>query len=401
MFKLFTYAILFFLAGILLSCKKKSALPDLKERYGFADTRPFGADIAYRMLHNIYPDKFITVNKKSFSKFYKNTHTDSASFYINISNRFYTSEADAQDLVDFVYDGNTAFIAASIIDSVLLSKIFCRQENVSSQAMLINKKYTHTKLSLLPDAYSVQDSFSYYYLPFTNYFSEIHAERGRITGYNQQGKPNFMVFFWGKGRLFLHCEPRAFSNYFLLTQNNHLYMKQIMQLMSSKPGNIFWDDYYNKINYKETGDKSFSSLDAILKHPALAMAFWISLALLLSYILFGGKRKQRIVPVINPVQNNSIAFTEAVAGLYLSEKNNKNIAEKMISYFNEYIRTRYFLHMHGANDAMITTLSKKSGVEPGKVQTLFKMMQQIPLAYEVTDVELLSLNEQIQYFYKN
>jgi len=399
--KILTYTIIIFFAGIFFSCKKKSALPDLKERYGYADTKPFGANVAYRMLGTIYPEKFITVNKKSFSRFYKDTHIDSASFYINISNRFYTSETDAQDLVDFVYEGNTAFISSSVIDTVLLTKIFCRQENTNPLAMLINKKYSNTKVSLLPDAYSLQDSFSYYYLPFTNYFSEIHADRGRITGYNEQGKPNFMVFFWGKGRLFLHCEPRALSNYFLLTQNNHLYLKQIMQMMSSDPGNIFWDDYYNKINYKETEDKPFSSLSAILKHPALAMAFWIAVVLLLSYILFGGKRKQRVVPVINPVQNTSIAFTEAVAGLYLSEKNNKNIAEKMISYFNEYIRTRYFLHMHSATADTLIALSKKSGVEIGKVQALYTIMQQIPLAYEVTDFELLSLNEQIQYFYKN
>lgn len=392
---------LLFFAGIFFSCKKKSALPDLKERYGYADTKPFGAKIAYELLRNIYPNKSITVNKKSFSAFYRHSRIDSASFYINISNRFYTSEADAQDLVDFVHDGNTAFISSSVIDSVLLAKIFSRQQDTGPQAMLINKKYSLTNVSLLPDAYSLQDSFSYYYLPFTNYFSEIHADRGRITGYNQQGKPNFMVFFWGKGRLFLHCEPRALGNYFLLTKNNHLYLKQIMQMMSSEPGNIFWDDYYNKINYRPTAEKSFSSLSAILKHPALAMAFWIALVLLLSYILFGGKRKQRIVPVINPVENTSIAFAEAVAGLYLSEKNNKNIAEKMISYFNESIRTRYFLHMHSANDAMLVILSKKAGVDLQKVQALFSLMQQIPVAYEVTDTELLSLNEQIQYFYKN
>lgn len=172
-------------------------------------------------------------------------------------------------------------------------------------------------------------------------------------------------------------------------------------MISSEPGNIFWDDYYNKINYRETKRKSFSSLNAVLKHPALAMAFWIGLATLLAYIFFAGKRKQRIVPVINPVENTSIAFTEAVAGLYLSEKNNKNIAEKMISYFNEYIRTRYFLHMHPVTNDLLVSLSKKSGVELPQVVALYELVQQIPQAYEVTDSELLSLNEQIQNFYKN
>lgn len=332
-----------------ISCNKSnSKLPDLK-KYNYTDTRPFGAYTAYHLFENIYPDKFININKKPFSKFYNSTHIDSSSLYINISNKFYVTEADAQSLIDFVYEGHTAFIAASVIDTILLSKIFSRQENTEWLAMLNGQKFKKTAVKLLPDEFSERDSFSYYYFPFLNYFSELHGDRGRITGYNQDGKPNFMVFFWGKGRLYLHCEPRALSNYFLLTGDNHLYLKQIMQMMDEDPGNVFWDDYYNRVNYRETQDGSFSTFSAIMKHPALAMAFWIALSLLLLYILFGIKRKQRIIPVINPVQNTSIAFTEAVAGLYLTEKNNKNIADKMIGYFNDYIRTHYFLNVNGGN----------------------------------------------------
>ncbi len=400
MYKKFIHIVfIFFITGFFYSCNKATnALPDLRERYGYADTRPFGAYTAYRMLNNIYSDKFINLSKRPFSKFYKDTHIDSASLYINISNRYFTTEEDAQAVIDFVYEGNTAFIAASVIDTILLSKIFSRQENTDWLSIINQQKYAPAKISLLPDEFSLQDSFSYYYLPFLNYFSEIHGDRGRITGYNQNGKPNFMVFFWGKGRLYLHCEPRAFSNYFLLTANNHLYMKQIMQMMGEKPGNIFWDDYYNKISYRQ--QESSSTLSEIFKHPPLAMAFWILLLLLLLYILFQGKRRQRVVPVIHPVQNTSIAFTEAVAGLYLTEKNNKNIANKMISYFNEHIRTRYFLNMNNANTDTLTALSKKSGVAFDKVQALNNALQQTATAEEVSDFELLSLNEQIQYFYK-
>jgi len=353
------------------------------------------------MFENAYPDKYIGINRKPFGKFYSNTHFDSASFYVNISNKFYTTEEDAQSIIDFVYEGHTAFISASMIDSVLLTKIFGRQENPDWLAVLNGNKFKRTSIKLLPGVYEqAPDSFSYYYLPFVNYFSEIHSDRGRITGYNQNNNPNFIVFFWGKGRLYLHCEPRAFGNYFLLTGNNHLYLKQILEMMNAEPGNIFWDDYYNKINYKEQEDGSFSTFSAIMKHPALAMAFWIALAMLLLYVLFGMKRKQRVVPVIDPVQNTSIAFTEAVAALYLAEKNNKNIADKMISYFNEHVRTHYFLNVHAGNTDFITSLSKKSGVPMESVQALYNAIEKIGSATDVSDFELLSMGEQIQLFYK-
>ena len=372
----------------------------MRERYGPMDTKPFGAYTAFQMLGNIYPDKSIILTKKAFATFYHETQFDSASLYVNISNKYFVSDADAQALLNFVYDGNTAFISASQIDSNLMTRIYSRQVTGDFLNMLAPAKYRRSSVSLLPDDYSSRDSFTYYYRPFSGYFSEIHGDRGRITGYNDEGKPNFIIFFWGKGRLFLHCAPRAFSNYFLLTGSNHLYLKQVMQMMNERPGNVFYDNFYNKKNFRQEDDKSFSALDEILKHPALAIAFWISFALLLLYIFFGGKRKQRIVPVIDPVINTSIAFTEAVAGLYLSEKNNKNIAEKMISYFSEYIRTRYFLHLHAPNKDFITVLSKKSGVGAEQVQSLYSNIQQVSLAQDVSDFELLSLNEQIQQFYK-
>lgn len=391
-----------FLCSVLLfSCNgKKAVLPDLREKYGYKNAKPFGAEVAHRILSKIYPGKVIQYNKKPFATFYKNNHFDPASFYFNVSNKFYVSDEDAQSILDFVYDGNTAFISSSVIDTVLMSKIYCKQYGFQTLPFAKKKMYETASASLLPDEYSSQDQFSYYYQPFDNFFSEIHSDRGRITGYNQNGKPNFIVFFWGKGRLYLHCEPRAFSNYFLLTKNNYLYMTQVMQLMDANPGKIFWDDYYSKINYREEDEGTFSSLETIMKYPALATAFWICLLLMLLYILFGMKRKQRVVPVVHPVKNTSIAFAEAVAGVYLSEKSNKNISDKMISYFNEYVRSRYFLNAHASNTDFITSLSKKSGVDFSKVQALYATINRMTQSKEITDDELMGLNEQIEFFYK-
>ena len=117
------------------------------------------------------------------------------------------------------------------------------------------------------------------------------------------------------------------------------------------------------------------------------------------YILFNGKRRQRIIPVIPPVQNASIAYTQAIAGLYLAEKNNKLIAEKMITYFNEFVRSHYFISAQHARD--IGLVSRKSGIPVEKVQALYSTMEAVQITEELSDFELLTLNDQIQYFHKN
>jgi predicted nucleic acid-binding protein len=116
--------------------------------------------------------------------------------------------------------------------------------------------------------------------------------------------------------------------------------------------------------------------------------------------LFGGKRRQRVIPMVKPNENTTVAFTETIGRLYLQNKNNKNIADKMITYFNEYVRNHYYVNTNTINDEFLTTLSRKSGVEFTQVETLYRTIQHAQQQYQITDFELLSLNTQIQKFYK-
>lgn len=384
--------VLIALAG-LQGCAKKNQLPSLKETYQYEDAKPFGGQVAYELLETMFPNKYVNVTEKDFHTFRSDTYIDSSSLYISLSKKFYCTEKDANAIIEFVNDGHTAFIASSYLDTVLLTKIGGKQAFSEWYGDYYEGLYQKTQTSL-------NDSFGYYYHSFINHFTIIDSVTARVVGRNQTGKPNLVVFFIGKGRLYLHCDPRAFSNYFLLKEKNYRYMQNLMQFTKESMGNIFWDDHYNQVPYRK-GDSNASALGILFRHPPLTIAFWILLLLLLFYILFNGKRKQRIIPVIKPVENTSIAFTQAIAGLYMTEKNNKTIADKMITYFNDYIRNRYFLSAHGSGYDFVQTLSKKSGVSFESVQALYNTIEQVQLTIDVSDFELLTLNEQIQQFYKN
>lgn len=400
MLKYFYHIILFVLVvAVAYSCKSnKTKLPDLRESYSYRDAKPFGSKLAYEILTNVYEDKYININERPFADFRRNNYADSGSLYIGVSKRIFFTEEDVDELLAFVEEGHTVFLSASWIDTLLLDRLQLAQ--TGSEWLDYMTGFSDTRSSLLPDAYSSQDTFTYFYRQAYNSFKDAGKTAARVMGKNENNEANFVLFFKGRGRLYLHCEPRLLSNYFLLTHNNYLYAKQVLQLMSARPGNIYWDNYFNRHNYRES-DSGGSALSILFKHPELTAAFWIIIAMLLLYILFNGKRKQRMVPVIKPVENTSIEFSNAIAGLYLAEKNNKTIAEKMITYFNDFVRNKYFLHGYSNNMELANMLSKKSGVSAEKVQALYLAMEQVQLAYEVSDFELLSLNEQIQYFYKN
>ncbi len=378
------------------ACKQaNTGLPDLKESYVYTDARPFGGAIAYTMLKNAYPKNTIEIGKKEFAENY-NWHYDTSAIYINLSKSYYTSDRDAQSLLDFVYKGNTAFISAENFDDSLMSKLYCKKVSNYIDPSYENLQKTSTSYSSKIALY--KDSFSYFYLPFTNYFDSINNSYARVVGYNKNGKTNMFAFLWGKGRFYFQCEPKAFSNYFLLSNNNYKYMQQALQMLPAYPQNVYWDNYYAKKNYVSSTNKNGSSLSEIFKNPPLKTAFLIVVALLLLYILFNSKRRQRIIPIEKPTENTSIAFAEAIAGLYLSKKDNKIIADKIITYFNEHVRTKYFLNINVNDSTYADVLSKKSAVSYETTKELSNIIIKINTSLKVSDEQLLLLNGLVEKF---
>lgn len=376
--------------------KKK---PDLRESFSYRDPRPFGTSVAYSVLKKMYGNEKLEVNKKTFADNYGWDY-DTASLYINISRNYYVTDRDAESLMAFIYKGNTAFISASNYDTILMNKLYCKQ---NTPAFFQDKGIAalkNTAVRFNDNLALYNEKYSYYYFPFVNYFSEINNSYARIVGYNDEGNPNFFVFMWGKGRIYFHNEPRALSNYFLLTKNNYLYLQQILQMMPKKPENVYWDSYYSNKNFAPNSNSGNSTIGTLMKYPPLAKAFFIAVSLLILYIFFNSKRRQRIIPVIKKTENTSIAFAEAIAGLYFNKKDNKIIAEKIITYLNEYIRTKLFVSANVNDVGYADMLSRKSGVESTTINELVIVIKSIQKSERVTDQQLLQLNELTEKFFK-
>lgn len=397
----FLYIFLFCSAVLLNACMRdpEKRLPPLRETFSKNDQNPFGAYIAYRQVENMFSRNTIRDKKQSFDKTWNNI-SDTGSLYVCITPGLYLNEDEVKAMLAYVDAGNTLFIASNYIDQGLLEEISCKQNfgKPDFPAFDDSLQNTDTKFKETP--------YGYYYNPFKNSFYFKDSVFTKVLGVNDDDKPNFIVVFRGKGKLFLHCDPRAFSNYFLLKNENYQYLQNAFAYTGSYPDHLYWDDYYLRLttrrrsNNSNSNDKNFSSLSEIMKYPSLAAAFWLSLLLLLLFILFSAKRRQRIIEKIKPNDNTTVTFTETIGRLYLQKKDNKNVAEKMTTYFNEYVRNTYFLNTNAVNDEFVITLSRKSGVEKSVVESLYRAIQHAHQSAEVDDYQLLSLNEQIQKFYK-
>ena len=383
-----------------LGCtNSKPALPDLRESFTYTDNRPFGTSVAYKMFKNAYPDSYVNIVKDEIVNKY-DLSNDTGCLYFNISRNYFAKDYISDMLLSFVKDGNTAFISASYFDSTFFEKIYCTQNSAGYKQSYFDY-LEKTKTSIAKPLTIYEDTFSYFYKPFLNSFPELNSDYARYIGVNAKGDANMFVFYYGKGKFIFHNEPRALSNYFLLTKNNYLYMQSILKMLPIEPSHIYWDNYYPKLNYVSSSDKEGGLWDSIKNSAALLFAFFTLLALFIFYLVFNSKRKQRIVPIKKPIENTSIAFAQAIAGLYLTKKENKDVVEKMVTYFNEHIRTKYFFTTNINDAEYANTLSRKSGVPFEITNELTKTILQSNASIKITDQELLNLNALIEKFLKH
>lgn len=399
------------LVAVLASCSD-DGLPSLKETYSKYDKNPFGTYIAFRQVNELFYRNDIKVKTTAADKSLGD-FSDNGTLFISISKYFYLRGTELSSLLGYVKRGNNAFISAGFFDSSLIKELGTpgdKNGHLSFYPSLLGMKYTSVHLSA--PYYKDTSSYSYYYNELNSSFTlREDNEDIRVLGRNANGDPDFIVVFYGKGRFYLHCEPRTLSNYFLLQDKNYRYLQYVFSFVPAAPGNIYWDDFYNKRDRYPAEDGSSDEDDngkgfwrnfkILLKYPPMAWAFWLSLLLILVYMLFGGKRRQRIIKTIPQTENTSVAFTETVARLYLQKKDNRNIADKMITYLLEHIRNQYFINTNNLNEEFVSLLTRKTNVPAEQVHKLFNTISKVQRQYKVEDELLLSLNQQIENFYKH
>ena len=405
---------LFFLcvAVSICSCIQSGrVLPPLNEDYRKTDKRPFGSFIAYKEFKNLFNDRYVETVTDPFDEEWNVIKDYSSSkkysLYFLITKNLVLNYTEVNAFMDYVKAGNDLFISADYIDTRLLENINCNNERMAEIVDETRGLMNQTNVGVYEGDNIKSHPYSYYYYPFLNSLSGYDTAFTKVLGVNEKKEPDYILLFWGKGRIYLHVAPRVFSNYFLLSGNNHEYLENVLSYLRSDPKNIYWDEYYKNTNpnrrkgNNDSNEDNFSSLSVIRQHPPLLWAFWLGIIGLLLFILFNAKRKQRIINVVKPNINTTVNFTETVGRLYLQKKDNNHIAEKMITYFYEHIRNKYFINTSKIDDEFINSLSGKSGVPKETTQQLFSLIDRVHSGERVDDEMLVQLNIEIENFYKN
>ncbi|MCF6181507.1 DUF4350 domain-containing protein [Lutibacter sp.] len=219
-----------------------------------------------------------------------------------------------------------------------------------------------------------------------------------ITGYvNNQNKRsvegvNFVRYNYGKGHFYFYTFPEVFTNYTILKSAN---VQQVANVLSYIRADIpiIWDAYYKTGKTKIT-----SPIHYLLSSKSLKYAYYTLLLGVLFFIVFKGKRTQRSIPIITPLKNQTLAFTQTIANMYFEKEDHKSIAEQQINYFLDYIRTKFHLSTANFNEEFYKKLASRSDNSIEFVKKIISECNTIHLKNTITKEELMALNKNIEKF---
>ncbi|GAA4330785.1 hypothetical protein GCM10023149_36210 [Mucilaginibacter gynuensis] len=357
-----------------------------KETYINTDKIPFGTFILYDRAKDIFPKSQIhAVREPVYNTLADTTLKNTA--YVLIGGGIELSKPDYERLTAYIKAGNDVFIAVENFGTLFRKNLKIATDNKYDIAN------NDELVGFVNPALDPEKKYRVDRQAGNMYFSQLDTARALLLGQNTQHKANFVRFKFGKGSLYLISNPKLFSNYSLLKTQGAEYSAYALSYLNS-PKQILWDEYYTQGTANEG-----SPMKVFLTNAELRWAYYITLGSLLLFVLYEVKRRQRIIPVIEPLKNSTVDFINVVGQVYYEQRDNQNIAHKKILYFLTHVRDRYLIKTNKLDNEFVNTFAAKSGIELNFVRDMVNYINYIAHQSQVSDSELIELNKLIEKFY--
>ena len=131
----------------------------------------------------------------------------------------------------------------------------------------------------------------------------------------------------GKGSLTWVCTPLVFTNFGILDANNHEYIFRLLSEMGGLPV-IRTEAYGPAVQAAEQTPLRF-----IISQRPLRWALYLSLLVVLLSMIFGFRRRQRVIPVVEKPQNHLLEFVQLIGTLYYQQR---DCRDELLQQSNKY-----------------------------------------------------------------
>ncbi|WP_010177791.1 hypothetical protein [Aquimarina agarilytica] len=359
------------------------------------ETKPFDTKVFFDQI----PKWFSTKPKQLYTTFYEYTEQIDTSnstqnklskyLYMNISDAYPIDKVSFESLLLEVANGSQAFIATNQLPKFI-------QDSLGIKIDFEEASFTQKDRTL----YLEHKNDSLVYLQKLNvrnrYIKDtLHIKSLGFFNTNKcEHRINFAGIPYKKGIFYLHTTPEVFTNYQMLASKNSAYISTVVSYLP-KNMQLLFDK-----NQKIDPELAKGPLRFILSKPPLKWSWYLLLLGLALFLLFNAKRRQRAIPIIEPLKNTTTEFVHTVSTLHYEAEDYNGIIQKTIRFFLETIRTKYHLPTNNLDSNFVKKLAQKSNQPIEDVERLISMLISMKAHTFSSKEPLIKLNKEIEGFYK-
>ena len=362
--------------------------------YSITDKIPQGTFVFYESLEKVA--KVEQVNIPPF-EFLEDTTTTGTYFFLNASVGI--DAAELNKLLKWVEKGNTAVISASYISYPLLDTLkITNDQKIRKNGLENIPQYNFANKDLRSEKY-----YEFNRDHTLEYFDSLNGKQQKVLGIakvkddnsvQNDSLANFVESKFGEGRFLLHSSPQAFTNYFLLEGENFEYAEKFLAYLDLQK-TIYWDNHYKNGKIIHT-----SPLYILLSNRYFKWAYYFVIIATILFIFFEGKRKQKSIPVVDPLRNQTYDYTRTIAGMYLDQKDYRTIAQKIRDQFFIFLQKEFKINVKEQKNYR-QLIEQQTKISSEEIDLLFDQIKALEVKPSVTKKDIEALNRLIIQFKKN
>jgi len=389
--KIYVFFLLLIVVGLVYVEANRPQPINWSPSFSINSKAPFGMYVFDKEHKTIFKDQYVEKFGNTIYEFLNENFNEYDTLYdvsgtiLVIDKQIALDQPSLEQFLDFIAQGNQAFLSAKVLPNNLLDTL----------QIEVNEVFTNDSM-VCTTTNNPKKEYFFYKEAENIYFSKFDSINSVVLGHQrthntQQKLVNCLEVPFGEGTIILHTQPIVFTNYYLLKDKTYQYPENLLKFVEDY--DILW---YLEGTKSESLDDS--PLRYVLKNPPLRWAWYLLLMGLVVFVIFTAKRKQRIVPIITPLTNTTVDFAKTIGNLYFQEGNHHTILDKKIIYFLEHIRNEYFLDTFELNQVFAQKLHQKSGKNLELIDKIIQTIKKHRNQLNTTEKDVIEFVKLIELF---
>ena len=412
---LFAFLVIVFLSELITPHKF-----EWKPTYDKYDKEPFGSYVFDDVLSSSIPD-YSVINQTFYQIFMEDSASSSRAFeaiqpppsssraFLLTENNLNFTETDIEYLFKLLQLGNqvmfctenfpfklrdtlkfniihenvNSFVINNVLKNLTRDSIFFGTDTLNPVQIYEVFPQTHpVSIVLKTDSFHIKH-FDDGAVAYSKKPLSIKCDSFEILVWNNNNKPLAIRAFLGKGELFLVSTSLMFTNFGMLDGQNASYAFRLLSYLKDKP-------LIRTEAYGVHGDKARTPLRYVLSVAPLRWATYFILTVLLLFMAFSAKRRQRIIPVVLSPPNKSLGFMQLISNLYYQKHDNIAMLKMKYMYFCTDVKNYIGVDMYDRvpNEQDYERMVEKTGMEKDFIQLLLQNVRLAIYRDEADDRQL-------------